>query len=67
MHKNTKYTTKIVYICQDLHTDSNLDGVNVYETRYKSGRLPAQEAPVKADWHFVPDREHRLLWDMQKN
>ncbi len=36
--------------------DSNLDGVNVYQTRYNSGKLLAKEAPIKADLVFcVPD------------
>jgi amidophosphoribosyltransferase len=57
--KTTKYAQQRLCIFEHVYfarPDSNLDGVNVYETRYKSGRLLAQEAPVKADLVFcVPD------------
>ena len=57
--KTTKYAQQRLCIFEHVYfarQDSNLDGVNVYETRYKSGRLLAQEAPVKADLVFcVPD------------
>ena len=36
--------------------DSNIDDINVYQSRYNAGRILAQEAPVKADLVFsVPD------------
>ena len=57
--KTTKYAQKKLCIFEHVYfarPDSNLDGVNVYQTRYNSGRLLAQEAPVKADLVFsVPD------------
>ncbi len=57
--KSTKYAQQKLCIFEHVYfarPDSNLDGVNVYETRYNSGKLLAQEAPVKADLVFcVPD------------
>ena len=57
--KTTKYVQQKLCIFEHVYfarPDSNLDGVNVYETRYNSGKLLAQEAPVKADLVFsVPD------------
>ncbi|HHZ02151.1 MAG TPA: amidophosphoribosyltransferase [Tissierellia bacterium] len=57
--KSTKYAKESLCIFEHVYfarPDSNLDGVNVYETRYNSGRLLAKEAPVKADLVFsVPD------------
>ena len=57
--KSEKYAQQKLCIFEHVYfarPDSNLDGVNVYETRYKSGKLLAQEAPVKADLVFcVPD------------
>jgi amidophosphoribosyltransferase len=57
--KTTKYAQQRLCIFEHVYfarPDSNLDGVNVYRTRYNSGRLLAQEAPVKADLVFcVPD------------
>ncbi|HBC30294.1 MAG TPA: amidophosphoribosyltransferase [Clostridiales bacterium] len=57
--KTTKYAQQNLCIFEHVYfarPDSNLDGVNVYETRYNSGRLLAKEAPVKADLVFsVPD------------
>jgi len=57
--KNTKYAQKKLCIFEHVYfarPDSNLDGVNVYQTRYNSGRILAQESPVKADIVFsVPD------------
>jgi amidophosphoribosyltransferase len=57
--KTTKYARQKLCIFEHVYfarPDSNLDGVNVYRTRYNSGRLLAQEAPVKADLVFcVPD------------
>lgn len=57
--KTTKYVQQRLCIFEHVYfarPDSNLDGVNVYMTRYNSGRLLAQEAPVKADLVFcVPD------------
>lgn len=57
--KTTKYAQQKLCIFEHVYfarPDSNLDGVNVYQTRYNSGRLLAQEAPVKADLVFcVPD------------
>lgn len=57
--KSTKFAQQKLCIFEHVYfarPDSNLDGVNVYETRYNSGRLLAQEAPVKADLVFcVPD------------
>lgn len=57
--KSTKYAQKKLCIFEHVYfarPDSNLDGVNVYQTRYNAGRLLAQESPVKADMVFsVPD------------
>lgn len=57
--KTTKYAQQKLCIFEHVYfarPDTNLDGVNVYQTRYNSGRLLAQEAPVKADLVFcVPD------------
>ncbi len=57
--KSTTYAQQKLCIFEHVYfarPDSNLDGVNVYETRYNSGRLLAKEAPVKADLVFcVPD------------
>lgn len=57
--KSTKYAQQKLCIFEHVYfarPDSNLDGVNVYQTRYNSGRLLAKEAPVKADLVFcVPD------------
>ncbi len=57
--KSSKYAQKKLCIFEHVYfarPDSNLDGVNVYGTRYNSGRILAQEAPVKADLVFsVPD------------
>lgn len=57
--KTTKYAQQKLCIFEHVYfarPDSNLDGVNVYQTRYNSGRLLAQEAPAKADLVFcVPD------------
>lgn len=57
--KTTMYAQKKLCIFEHVYfarPDSSLDGVNVYQTRYNSGRLLAKEAPVKADLVFsVPD------------
>ena len=57
--KSSKYAQQRLCIFEHVYfarPDSNLDGVNVYETRYNSGKFLAQEAPVKADLVFcVPD------------
>lgn len=57
--KSDRYAQKKLCIFEHIYfarPDSNLDGVNVYETRYNSGRILAREAPVKADLVFsVPD------------
>jgi len=57
--KSSKYAQKKLCIFEHVYfarPDSNLDGVNVYGARYNSGRILAQEAPVKADLVFsVPD------------
>lgn len=57
--KSDRYAQKKLCIFEHIYfarPDSNLDGVNVYETRYNSGKILAQEAPVKADLVFaVPD------------
>lgn len=57
--KSTKYAKQKLCIFEHVYfarPDSNLDGVNVYQTRYNSGRLLAKEAPVEADIVFsVPD------------
>ncbi|NLJ57796.1 MAG: amidophosphoribosyltransferase [Tissierellia bacterium] len=57
--KSTKYAKESLCIFEHVYfarPDSNLDGVNVYETRYNSGKLLAKEAPIKADLVFsVPD------------
>ena len=57
--KSEKYAHQKLCIFEHVYfarPDSNLDGVNVYETRYNSGKLLAQESPVKADLVFcVPD------------
>ena len=48
--KSEKYAQQKLCIFEHVYfarPDSNLDGVNVYETRYKSGKLLAQEAPAK--------------------
>jgi len=57
--KSSKYAQKKLCIFEHVYfarPDSTLDGVNVYQTRYNSGRILAQESPVKADLVFsVPD------------
>lgn len=57
--KSSKYAQQRLCIFEHVYfarPDSNLDGVNVYETRYNSGKLLAKEAPIKADLVFcVPD------------
>lgn len=57
--KSAKYAQKKFCIFEHVYfarPDSNLDGVNVYGSRYNAGRLLAKEAPVKADLVFgVPD------------
>ncbi len=57
--KSDRYAQKKLCIFEHIYfarPDSNLDGVNVYETRYNSGKILAKEAPVKADLVFaVPD------------
>jgi len=57
--KTTKYAQQKLCIFEHVYfarPDSTLDGVNVYQTRYNSGRILAQESPVKADLVFsVPD------------
>lgn len=57
--KSAKYAKRSLCIFEHVYfarPDSTLDGVNVYQTRYNSGRLLAREAPVKADLVFsVPD------------
>lgn len=57
--KSEKYAQQKLCIFEHVYfarPDSNLDGVNVYMTRYNSGKLLAKEAPVKADLVFcVPD------------
>jgi len=57
--KTTKYAQKKLCIFEHVYfarPDSTLDGVNVYESRYNSGKILAQESPVKADLVFsVPD------------
>jgi len=57
--KSEKYAQQKLCIFEHVYfarPDSNLDGVNVYETRYNSGKLLARESPVKADLVFcVPD------------
>ena len=57
--KSTTYAKQKLCIFEHVYfarPDSNLDGVNVYQTRYNSGRMLAKEAPVKADLVFcVPD------------
>lgn len=69
--KSSKYAQQRLCIFEHVYfarPDSNLDGVNVYETRYNSGKFLAQEAPVKADLVFAyQTREHLLPWDMHKN
>ncbi|MGB4440501.1 MAG: amidophosphoribosyltransferase [Sedimentibacter sp.] len=57
--KTTKYAQQKLCIFEHVYfarPDSTLDGVNVYESRYNSGKILAQESPVKADLVFsVPD------------
>jgi amidophosphoribosyltransferase len=57
--KGTKYAPKKLCIFENVYfarPDSNLDGVNIYQSRYNAGRLLARESPVNADLVFsVPD------------
>lgn len=58
--KGTTYAPKKLCMFENVYfarPDSNLDGVNIYQSRYNAGRLLARESPVNdADLVFsVPD------------